>query len=145
MIVGDTGAMYAIYDADDAHHATVRDAITGLREAVHIPMACLGELDYMLRKRLGLAAELDFLGEIRTGRFVLEPLTLADAARCGELVEQYASLDLGLADASVVATAERLRTSRVLTVDYRDFQTLRMRGGKPFTIIPERAPRKRRR
>ncbi|MDQ2680322.1 MAG: PIN domain-containing protein [Candidatus Eremiobacteraeota bacterium] len=143
MIVGDTGAVYAIYDADDVHHLAVRNAIAGLREAVHIPTPCLGELDYMLRKRLGVAAELDFLGEVRTGRFILEPLKLADAARCSELIEQYESLDLGLADASVVAIAERLQTSRVLTVDYRDFQTLRMRDGKAFTIIPTQQSRKR--
>ncbi len=108
-------------------------------------MACLGELDYMLRTRLGIEAEQDFLGEVCAGRFVLEPLTLADVARCSELIEQYASLDIGLADASVVTTAERLKTSRVLTVDFRDFQTLRMRDGTPFEIIPGPASRKRRR
>lgn len=136
MIVADTGAIYAIYDADDEHHVAVMQTLIALRESIHVPAPCLGELDYMLRIRLGLRAELDFLQEVRRGRFILEDVTLRDVARCSEILAQYAELNIGLADASVVATAERLGTPRVLTVDRRDFQTLRMSNGKGFTILP---------
>ena len=136
MIVADSGAIYALYDADDKHHGTVRDAFSDLRETVHLPVACLGEIDYLLRARLGVRAELDFLAEVRNGRFLLEPLDVHTIARCSSLLEQYAKLDLGLADASVIATAERLRTLRVLTVDRRDFETVRTVRGECFTIVP---------
>jgi predicted nucleic acid-binding protein len=136
VIVADSGAVYALYDADDAHHGAVRRAMAAIRESLHIPMACLGEIDYLLRERLGLAAELDFLAEIRRGRFILEPLTLADIPVCTKLIEQYAELELGLADAAVVATAERLKTTRIFTVDQRDFHVLRSVKGERFTVIP---------
>ncbi len=139
MIVADSGAVYALYDADDAHHSAVRGAIATIRESLHIPMACLGEIDYLLRERLGVAAELDFLAEIRRGRFILEPLPLTDITRCASLIQQYAALELGLADAAVVATAERLKTKRVFTVDQRDFQTLRTAEGERFIVIPSTA------
>jgi len=137
VIVADTGALYALYDADDRHHVAVRTAVASLTESIHVPTACLGELDYLLRERLGAAAELDFLTEVLYGRFVLESLTLSDVQRCMDLLKAFASLNLGLADAAVVATAERLKTRRVLTVDHRDFQTLRSADGKRFTILPE--------
>lgn len=137
MIVADTGAVYALYDADDRNHGPVRSAFAAIRESVHIPQPCLGELDYLLRTHLGLQAELDFLTEVQKGRFVLEPLLLRDVARCGAILRQYSNLDLGLADASVVATAERLRTGRILTVDYRDFSVLRSADGERFSIVPE--------
>ncbi len=139
MTVADSGAVYALYDADDAHHRAVRAAIATIRGPLHIPMACLGEIDYLLRERLGVAAELDFLAEVRHGRFILEPLTLADIRRCVTLIQQYASLELGLADAAVVATAERLKTKQVFTVDHRDFQTLRAVDGERFIVIPSAA------
>ena len=40
------------------------------------------------------------------------------------LIRQYRDLGLGLADASVVATAERLGRPRLLTVDERHFRAI---------------------
>lgn len=139
MTVADTGAIYALYDGSDAHHSAVRAAVAGIREPLHVPMACLGELDYLLREHLGVRAELDFLLAIERGRFVLEALTLVDIPRCKELIAKYESLGLGLADASVVAVAERLKTRRIMTVDWRDFSVVRSARGERFTLIPEAA------
>jgi predicted nucleic acid-binding protein len=41
-----------------------------------------------------------------------------------------------LADASVIATAERLGTRRILTVDERHFRVVRASDGKPFILLP---------
>jgi predicted nucleic acid-binding protein len=81
-------------------------------------------------------AELDFLRSLEDGAFLLEAFTEADLARARELVEQYRDLDLGLADAAVVATAERLHTPTILTVDERDFRAVRHRNGSPFVLWP---------
>ena len=45
-------------------------------------------------------------------------------------------LNLGLADAAVIATAERLNVQRILTVDERQFRAVRSVDGKPFTLVP---------
>ncbi|MGI9304109.1 MAG: PIN domain-containing protein [Gammaproteobacteria bacterium] len=100
-----------------------------------IPTAILGELDYLLREFLGIDAELDFLHGLAAGSFTLEPFTAADLERCQELIALYRDLDLALADAAVIATAERLKIDRVLTQDQRDFRAVRPRHG-PFVILP---------
>jgi predicted nucleic acid-binding protein len=39
-------------------------------------------------------------------------------------------------DASVIATAERLGTLRILTLDERDFRAVRSQSGQPFVLLP---------
>lgn len=96
----------------------------------------LGELDYLLRAHLGIQAEIDFIESVMSGSFTLENLTPEDVARCHELIKTYQDLDLGLADAAVIATAERLNIERILTVDERDFRAVRPKRGKPFVLLP---------
>ena len=54
-----------------------------------------------------------------------------------ERVGQYANLDLGAADASIVALAERLGVSTIATVDRRDFSIVRPKHIAAFGLVPE--------
>ena len=135
-IVADSGAVYAIYDRRDAFHARVRKAVEAIREIIVLPAATLGEIDYLLRVRLGNAALLRFLDDIRDGAFTIEQITLPDFTRCAALIRKYGDLDLGLADASVVAVAERMGASGILTVNQRDFRAIRSASGKAFRLLP---------
>jgi uncharacterized protein len=133
--VADTGALYALYDSDDRHHRRVRKALASVRGLIYVPTAILGEIDYLLREWLGVDAELAFLAGLRQGAFQLEELTPPDLLRCAELLETYRDLDLGLVDAAVVATAERLKVETILTLDERDFRAVRSRIG-PLRLLP---------
>jgi predicted nucleic acid-binding protein len=133
-IIADSGAVYGLYDRRDAFHAILRATVEKVRDLIVLPAPVLGEIDYLLRVRLGNQALLRFLADIQEGAFVVEPVTMADLRRCAALVEKYR--DLGLADAAVVAVAERLRTNRILTVDQRDFRVLRSARGRPFHLLP---------
>ena len=135
-LIADSGAIYALYDADDRHHAAVAAAVQDDPGPVIIPAATLAEIDYLLREHLGADAELQFLEGILQGFYTLEPVLEADLARCVELIAQYRDLDLGLADASVIAAAERLGIRRILTLDERDFRAVRPRKGPAFTLLP---------
>ncbi len=135
-IVADSGAVYGLYDRRDASHAALRAAVEKARELIVLPAPTLGEIDYLLRFRLGNAALLQFLTDILEGAFVVEALSLSDLRRCVALIEKYRDLDLGLADASVVAVADRLGTDRILTVDQRDFRVVRSASGRPFRLLP---------
>ena len=135
-LIADTGAIYGLYDRRDRHHAALRDAIERERGAILIPSAIVVEIDYLLRTKLGIAAELDMLGDIQAGAFTLEQFTASDLARSRDLIEQYRDLDLGLADAAVIAAAERLHIKRILTVDERDFRAVRPSDGTSFTLLP---------
>lgn len=135
-IVADSGAIYGLYDRRDAAHEGLRAAVEATRDLIVLPAPTLGEIDYLLRLRLGNPALLRFLSDIQEGAFVIECLTMADLRRCAALIEKYGDLDLGLSDASVVAVADRLRTNRILTVDQRDFRVIRSASGRPFHLLP---------
>jgi uncharacterized protein len=135
-LVADSGAIYAIYDASDRHHAAVTDVIAEETGSILIPMVILAEIDYLLRVRLGSRAVERFLEGISVGGLSLEPFTSRDLDRCRWLLTKYADLDIGLADAAVLATAERTGIRRILTVDERHFRALRPADGKPFRLLP---------
>lgn len=135
-IVADAGAIYALYDKKDRHSTAVRRTLDHEHGIVVIPVAILGELDYLLREHLSIRAELDFIDSVLSGAFALENPTLEDLARCHELITTYRDLNLGLADAAVIATAERLEINRILTVDERDFRIVRPKSGRPFILLP---------
>ena len=135
-VVADSGAIYALYASDDRHHRAVRRAVDLEPGPIVLPVAILAELDYMLRKYLGIDAELDFVEGVLSGGYTIEGLTIEDVRRCRDLIAKYRNLDLGLADAAVIATAERLGIHRILTVDERDFRAVRSSAGKAFVLIP---------
>jgi predicted nucleic acid-binding protein len=135
-LIADSGAVYALYDARDRNHADVAQVVKKENGAIVIPMAILAEIDYLLRIRLGSRAVDRFLEGIAVGGFSLEPFTSQDLSRCQVLLKTYADLDLGLADASVIAAADRKGVRRILTVDLRDFRAVRALDGKPFTLLP---------
>src|SRR5579863_8819759 len=134
--VADSGAIYGLYNRRDRHHRALRAAIANELGAILIPTAILSEIDYLIVAKLGLGAELDLLDDILEGAFTLEPFTTADVRRSRELIDQYSTLNISLADAAVMATAERLGIRRILTVDERHFRVVRSADGKPFQLLP---------
>lgn len=98
-------------------------------------MLVITEVVYLVETRLGVPAELRFLGDLAAGNLVPEPVAPADWLRIAELVGRYRDLPLGTADASVVAAAERLGVTEVATLDRRHFSVVRPLKG-PFTLLP---------
>lgn len=135
-LVCDTGAVYALYDADDAHHEAARSVVESEIGELFLPVALLAEIDYLLTTRLGSDAAIDFIESVAAGAFSLQSLGESDLARCRELMQQYSDLTLGLADASVVATAERLGVQRLFTVDERHLRTIRPATFSHFVLLP---------
>jgi predicted nucleic acid-binding protein len=135
-LICDTGGIYAIHDADDPNHASVKFVVEVEPGQLFLPVILLAEIDYLLTTRLGVDAALDFLESLERGAFVLVSLSVEDIVRCRELVMQYRDLNVGLADASVVATAERLGIQRLLTVDQRHFRAVTPRHASHFILLP---------
>ena len=59
-----------------------------------------------------------------------------DLQRSAELVERYANLPLGAADASVIAVAERLDIRQILTLDRAHFSIVRPNHIDAFDLLP---------
>lgn len=90
---------------------------------------------YLLRTRLGVDAEVRFLGDLAAGNLTVEPVHAADWLRIAELVGRYRDVPLGTVDASVIAAAERLGVDQIATVDRRHFSAVRSALG-PLTLLP---------
>jgi predicted nucleic acid-binding protein len=132
----DTSGLLALLDADDRHHVAVRSTVEALREPLVVPLLVLPEADYLVATRLGVRAEVALLEATVGGEVSVEAPTIQDLRRCLELIPQYADSDIGLVDASIVATAERLGITRLLTLDHRHFRMIRPRHCAAFDLLP---------
>ena len=63
-------------------------------------------------------------------------LTTDDWARTVELIETYLDRPLGLVDAAIIATAERLGVTEIGTMNGRDVYLVRPRHTNAFTLLP---------
>ncbi len=93
------------------------------------------EVTYLLGTRVGVDAEVRFIGDLASGNLIPEPVAAPDWLRIAELVATYRDLPLGTVDASVVATAERLTVREVATLDRRHFAVVAS-GLGPFDLVP---------
>lgn len=100
-----------------------------------MPALVITEVVYLLGTRLGVEAEVRFLGDLAAGNLIPEHVAAADWLRIAELVGRYRDLPLGTVDASVVATAERLDIHEIATLDRRHFTVVRPRT-RPFRLLP---------
>jgi predicted nucleic acid-binding protein len=101
-----------------------------------LPPFVLAELDYLIATRVGHDAQLALLDEIARGVYQLEPFSAEDVGLARHLMDRYADLRVGMADASVVMLAHRHRTLDLLCTDERHFRSLRGPDGKPFRLLP---------
>lgn len=134
-IIADTSAVFALFDRRDRFHEAVREALERAERPLVVPVAILAEISYMLQRHLGQVAEIDFMEAVQQGFFTLEQFTASDLIRVIELLTIYRDLNLGLADSAIIATAERLKISTIVTLDERDFRAVKPRFGH-FTILP---------
>lgn len=94
------------------------------------------EVVYLIGGRLGADAEVRFLGDLAAGEFTVEAVAAGDWLRIAELVSQYRDLPLGSVDASVIATAERLKITQIATLDRRHFSIVRPTHTPSFELFP---------
>jgi predicted nucleic acid-binding protein len=125
VIVADTGVIVALIDKDDRHHADVRALYAGNPDEWLLPWAILPEVDSLIARELGAAAQRAWLADLARGAFAIEWAGAHDLTAARVLVERYAALEMGLVDAIVLATAERLRAD-IATFDLRHFGPVRL-------------------
>lgn len=136
MIVLDTGGLYAALDANEELHGRCVAALASVQPPRLLSPFVLAELDYLVGSRVGHDAQVALLDEVASGAYQLEPFNADDVDRATRLMERYADLRIGLADASVAVLAARHRTLDLLCTDQRHFRAQRAHGGKPFRLLP---------
>jgi len=126
----------AAADRLDPLRTTVQDALLHDPGPLVLPAPVSAEVDYMVGKKLGRGARLAFVDDLAAGRFLVECLQPDDYSAMAGLERQYADLDPGLADLSIVILARRFETRRILTFDERHFRAIRPLQGGSFTLLP---------
>jgi len=135
----DTNVIVAAAFTTETCHQECVDLFTELRsrtELLLLPATVTAETGYLINQLGGPLREAQFLRGVADGDFEPVDLLRVDYARMDELVEQYAQLNLGTTDASIIALAERLRVSQIATLNRRDFTIVRPRHIAAFELLP---------
>lgn len=139
MLILDTSGLLAALDGTQRFHPSVRGFLDSYDGTLLLSPFVLAELDYLVATRVGRDAELALLGEVGRGAYRLEPFSEGDLAEAAGVIERYADLDIGLADASNVVLANRHGLLDLLTLDERHFRVLRGPRDRPFRLLPSDA------
>jgi predicted nucleic acid-binding protein len=136
VILIDTSGLLAALDESQRYHRECASVLSEAAPPLCLSPFVLAELDYLLMRHIGQHAQSALLEEVARGAYQLEPFGAADVARAKEVMERYADLAIGLADASIVVLAERHGVTNVLTLDQRHFRSMRIDRRKRFKVLP---------
>ncbi len=131
----DTGFLLAVVSANDRMHEACSKALEEERKPI-VPVVIFTELAYMVTRDMGTSAFTHLMRSIFSGELELLLPTVKDLQRGIDIMEQYADSKIDFVDCMIVAMAERLNISRILTVDQRDFRILRPNHVPAFEILP---------
>jgi len=107
-------------------------ALSQERGQLVVPCGILAEIGYFIERDLGQRLISAFIDDLDAERYRVD-CGQTDYQRVHHLVERYADLPLGLADATVIACAER-HGGRVATLDHRHFGVVAREG--TIQIVP---------
>jgi len=110
--------------------------IAHLRRKALIPAPVLVEVDHIVSSRVGRRTARSFLHSVAGGTFEVAYLSAGLLRRAVELDNQYADLNLGFVDTSVMAIAERHELP-ILTFDFVDFRATESAAGPWRLAIDE--------
>jgi predicted nucleic acid-binding protein len=137
LIVLDTSVVVAFMDRDEPDHERVRAWMHGVSEVLCTTPLVLAELDYLVPRRGGPRAAEALRANFERDIFAVEWWRSA-LYETIEIARRYESIELGLADASLIALAAHLETTRIATLDERHFRAVQPAGdsAKRFTLLP---------
>jgi predicted nucleic acid-binding protein len=131
----DTGAVVALVNRADRHHAAAMEWFAGYRGVLLTTEAVITETAYVLAaSRPHQRAALLWFQRARAASLLqVEPV--ADHAVLDDIIARYSTLPCDYADATLIALAEQTGVTVIATIDQRDFSVYRLRTRKPFRIV----------
>lgn len=128
----DTGFFVALYRRRDTLHAPAVAFLRANRAALVTASPVVAETCYFL-DAAGKAAFLEWLAN---GAATIAEIPVEGYPALAALLQKYRNLDIDFADAALVWLAELIEVRAILTVDARDFATVRLKGRKRFDLVP---------
>ena len=133
----DTGFLFAVFDQKDKHHPGCRKSFEREIVAAILPDIVIPEMAYLILRELNIKTLTEFLRAIANGEYLIERTTESDLKRAAEILEKYNDNNIDLVDSVIVAMAERLQITKILTVDRRHFSIFKPKHCESFTLLPE--------
>jgi predicted nucleic acid-binding protein len=134
-ILLDASAILAAADTADLNHAAARAWFASADEPLLVGALTLAEADHVLQRELGPASSLALLDACRSGAVRVVAPTDGDLDRAAGLLRAAVEHRPRLADALLVAAAERLGVRRVATFDRRPLAVLLPRGPRGERVV----------
>lgn len=135
MTLTDTGPLVALLDDDDASHEACFATASRLSPGPLLTTwPCFTEAMYLLGTSGGYRYQAELWKLQTAGRLVLYDLLSTDIDRMAHLMEKYQDTPMDLADASLVAVADRLSLRRIFSLDTH-FYIYRLSDGSTLEII----------
>jgi predicted nucleic acid-binding protein len=132
----DTGFLYALLNRKEKNHERVVTVARTVHEPVILPVPAITEVAYLLLRDIGSEAAADFIASLASTDLVLESPQASDYFRAAQVIQQYSDAHVDFVDALIVAMAERLAVTRILTLDVRHFAMLRPSHCDAFELLP---------
>lgn len=135
-ILLDASVIVAAADVADLNHAAAVAWFQRADEPLLITSFTLSDLDHVLQRELGSEATLAVVDSVVRGAIRLVATSPADLARASALLGEAAEHRPRLAEAALVAIAERLDVRRIGTFDRRPIAIFRPRHVRSFDLEP---------
>ena len=132
----DTGFLYALLNRNESRHEDVVRASANVQGAIYLPTVVTTEVAYLVQRDLGAESLAEFIEMLAAESFLLVEPTPEDYQRAAQVVRQYADSGIDFVDSVLVAIAERLNITRVLTIDARHFRMFRPKHCPAFELLP---------
>lgn len=132
----DSGFLFASLNALEAEHTATVSVLSKIREPIVLPVPAITEVTYLLARDIGQEAAAEFVLDLATSELTLESPSSEDLRRTAEILRQYSDARVDFVDALIVAMAERLGITRLLTLDRRDFSLIRPLHCTGFELFP---------
>lgn len=135
MIVLDTSVVLAFMDRRDANHEIVRDWMGANGEGLVCTPLVVAELDHLVQRYGGAIAAKALREDLRNGAYQVEwwPTAMRETIA---VAEAHESMQLGLTDASLLALAAHLQSTRIATLDERHFRAVKPPSDDAFILLP---------
>ena len=136
LAVVDTSVVLALAIAGDPRHEDVVRALKSHVGGLILPDPVLFESAQLVGRRFGPTSEARLIRHLVATDWRRMPVIEEDLGRVADLLETYADANIGFADGTIVAMAERLGATRLFTLDRRDFAIIRPRHIEAFELLP---------
>jgi uncharacterized protein len=130
-VLVDTGFLVALFDPADALAAPAARYLKGHKHQLVSTTATVVEACFFLQPR----TKADLLAWIRRGGMAVLDVPAQAYAQLEMILRKYSDQEIDFADVALVWLAGETGATQVLTVDRKDFEVFRLKGGKRFEVI----------